>query len=73
MSPKENNKISNTISYKGIDEISNNGMSLCNIAIFMVIIVGLISILSSIQLLCNIPIHFPLAIIATLVVRTVLT
>ena len=26
MSPKENNKISNTISYKGIDEISNNGI-----------------------------------------------
>lgn len=73
MSPKENNKISNTISYKGIDEISNNGMSLCNIAIFMVIIVGLISILSSIQLLCNIPIHFPLAIIATLVILTIFT
>ncbi len=73
MSQKRNNLISNAISYKEIFHISNNGISLCNIAIFMIIIVGLISIFSSIQLLCKIPIHFPFAIIATLVILAILT
>lgn len=73
MSQKRNNLISNAISYKEIFHISNNGISLCNIAIFMILIVGLISIFSSIQLLCKIPIHFPFAIIATLVILAILT
>ena len=73
MSQKRNNLISNAISYKELFHISSNGISLCNIAIFMIIIVGLISIFSSIQLLCKIPIHFPFAIIATLVILAILT
>ena len=66
MSPKNNIKINDNIAYKEINQIYNNGISLCSIAIFMIIFVGLVSILSSVQLLCKIPIHFPFAIIVTL-------
>ena len=51
MSLKENIKTNDTIAYKETDQICNNGISLCSIAIFMIIFVGLVSILSSVQLL----------------------
>ena len=73
MSLKENIKTNDTIAYKEINQICNNGISLCSIAIFMIIFVGLVSILSSVQLLCKIPIHFPFAIIVTLVILAILT
>ena len=68
----DNIKINDNIAYKEINQICNNGISLCSIAIFMIIFVGLVSILSSVQLLCKIPIHFPFAIIVTLVILAIL-
>lgn len=64
---KEKEFINNSLNKIIVQNFGHKGFSLCNVAIIMIIIVGLISILSSIQLLCKIPLNIPFALLATFV------